>query len=156
MYNFTYASVHRDTRTLKNKTITRKTRRGKRSLSIQKIIADFSFLNKYFCSWSFWRNWIFKTVSNLKFGNKGNLSILESPGVPSYLIFVTGITGGACGEFFCHVEKFLHMTDCHVEKCSTWQIVMWKKLSTWEMWRKYIMWRKYVCNLWFFCRIKLL
>ena len=36
--------------------------------------------------------------------------------VVTYLIFVTGITGGACGEFFCYVEKFLHMKDCHVEK----------------------------------------
>ena len=26
-----------------------------------------------------------------------------------YLIFVTGTTGGACGEKFCHVEKICHM-----------------------------------------------
>ena len=32
-------------------------------------------------------------------------------------------TGGACGEKICYVEKFLHMTDCHVEKISTQQIV---------------------------------
>ena len=63
----------------------------------------------------------------------------------AYLIFVTGITGGACGDFFVMWRNF-----------STWQIVMWKKLSTWEMWRKYVMWRNYVHNLCFFCRIKLL
>ena len=40
-----------------------------------------------------------------------NILILKA-----YLIFVTGITGGACGEIFCYVEKFLHMKDCHVEK----------------------------------------
>ena len=31
----------------------------------------------------------------------------------------------------CHVEKFLHMTDCYVEKISTWQIVSWQNVSTW-------------------------
>ena len=41
------------------------------------------------------------------------------PSFGAYLIFVTGTTGRACGEFFCHVEKFLHMTDFHVEKFST-------------------------------------
>ena len=48
----------------------------------------------------------------------------------TYLIFVTGTTGGACGEKICHVEKLLHMTDCHVEKFSMQQIVMWKQFST--------------------------
>ena len=48
-----------------------------------------------------------------------------------YLIFVTTITTGGCGEKICHVEKIFHMTDCHVEKISTWQIVMWKIISTW-------------------------
>ena len=68
----------------------------------------------------------------------------------SYLIFVTGTTGRACGEFFCHVEKFLHMTDFHVEKFSTWHDVMWKMLSTWEMWKKSVMWRNFLHNWWFF------
>ena len=27
------------------------------------------------------------------------------------IIFVTGTTGDACGENFCHVEKFLHMRN---------------------------------------------
>ena len=36
----------------------------------------------------------------------------------AHLIFVTGTTGGACGEKICHVEKILHMSDCHVEKNS--------------------------------------
>ena len=67
-----------------------------------------------------------------------------------YLILVTRTTGGACGEFFCPVEKFIHITDCHVEKFSTWWIVMWKKLSTWKIWRKSVMWRNYVYNLWRF------
>ena len=31
----------------------------------------------------------------------------------SYLIFVTGTTGGAFGEQICHVEQFIQ-TDCHV------------------------------------------
>ena len=39
--------------------------------------------------------------------------------ISAYLIFVTGTTGGARGEFFCHVEKFVHMTVCQVEKFST-------------------------------------
>ena len=50
----------------------------------------------------------------------------------SYLILVTGTTGGARGEKFCHVEKFVHMTNCQVEKFSTGQIVMWKKFSTYD------------------------
>ena len=58
-----------------------------------------------------------------------------------YLIFVTGTTGGARGEKICHVEKFLHMTYCHLERFSTWQIDMWKKFSILEMWRKSVMWR---------------
>ena len=33
----------------------------------------------------------------------------------SYLIFVTGTTGGARGEKICHVEIFVHMTDGQVE-----------------------------------------
>ena len=33
-----------------------------------------------------------------------------------YLIFVTNITNGVCGEKICHVEKIFHMTNCHVEK----------------------------------------
>ena len=43
-----------------------------------------------------------------------------------YLIFVRGTRGGARGEKNCHVEKFVHMTDCQVEKFSTWQIVRWR------------------------------
>ena len=31
----------------------------------------------------------------------------------------------------CHVEKFFHLTDCLVEKFSTWQIVMWISFTTW-------------------------
>ena len=34
----------------------------------------------------------------------------------AYLIFVTNITNGVCGEKICHVEKIFHMTNCHVEK----------------------------------------
>ena len=37
----------------------------------------------------------------------------------AYLIFVTGTTGGARGEKNCRVEKFVHITDCQVEKFST-------------------------------------
>ena len=33
----------------------------------------------------------------------------------TYLIFVTTITTGVCGEKKFHVEKIFHMTDCHVE-----------------------------------------
>ena len=44
----------------------------------------------------------------------------------TYLIFVTGTTGGARGEKICHVEKFVHMTDFHVEKFSKLQTVMRK------------------------------
>ena len=40
----------------------------------------------------------------------------------------------SCGEICPHVDKF--STDCHVDKFSTWQIVMWKEFSIWEMWRK--------------------
>ena len=36
----------------------------------------------------------------------------------TYLIFVTGTTGGACGEKFAMWRKILHKTDCHVEKFS--------------------------------------
>ena len=46
----------------------------------------------------------------------------------AYLIFVTGTTGGACGEKTCHVEKYvpqdrlscgeiLQMTNRQLEKC---------------------------------------
>ena len=42
------------------------------------------------------------------------------------------------------------MTYCHLAKFSTWQIAMWKKLSTWEMWRKSVMWKNDVYNLWCF------
>ena len=59
-----------------------------------------------------------------------------------------------CGEISPHdifsLGEILHMTDWHVERFSTWQIVMWKKLSTWEMWRKSVMWRNNVYNLWCF------
>ena len=41
-----------------------------------------------------------------------NRKYLQNP----YLIFVTIITSGACGEKICHLENFFHMTDCHVEK----------------------------------------
>ena len=34
----------------------------------------------------------------------------------AYLIFVTRITTGGCGDKICHEEKIFHMTDCHVEK----------------------------------------
>ena len=34
----------------------------------------------------------------------------------AYLIFVTSTTTGACGEKICYVEKFVHITDWHVEK----------------------------------------
>ena len=79
----------------------------------------------------------------------------------AYFIFVTGTTGSARGEKICFVEKFLHKTGCHVEKFSTWHIVMWKKLSTWEIWRKSVIWRNYVYNLWCFvalncCKISFL
>ena len=37
----------------------------------------------------------------------------------SYLIFVTGTTGGTRGKQICHVEKFVHMTDCYVDKFLT-------------------------------------
>ena len=37
-----------------------------------------------------------------------------------------------CCENFLSCGEFFHITCCHVEKFSTWQIVMWKKLSTWE------------------------
>ena len=33
----------------------------------------------------------------------------------SYLIVVTSTTSSACGEKICLVEKFFHVTDCHVE-----------------------------------------
>ena len=60
----------------------------------------------------------------------------------------------SCGEICPHDRlsggEILHMTDCQVEKFSTWQIVMWKKFSTWEMWRKSEMWRNNVYNLWCF------
>ena len=39
--------------------------------------------------------------------------------VYAYLIFVTGTTGVARGEKNRHVEKFVHMTDCQVEKLFT-------------------------------------
>ena len=60
----------------------------------------------------------------------------------------------SCGEI-CPHDRFscgqiLHITDCHVDKFLTWQIVMWKKFSTWEMWRKFVMWRNNVYNLWCF------
>jgi len=44
---------------------------------------------------------------------------LKKVSVRPYLIFVTGTTGGARGEKNCHVEKFVHITDCQVEKFST-------------------------------------
>ena len=63
----------------------------------------------------------------------------------SNLIFVTGTTGGACGEKICHVEKFPHMTDCH------WRISQHNNLSRGktfqEMLRKSAMWRNNVYNL---------
>ena len=49
----------------------------------------------------------------------------------TYLIFVTTITTAGCGEKICHVEKFLHMTDCHVQKISTRQIVSCRNVSIW-------------------------
>ena len=51
-----------------------------------------------------------QTVSHLGFVRNCNVT---------YLIFVTGTTGGARGEQICHVEKFFHMTECHVDKFST-------------------------------------
>ena len=43
----------------------------------------------------------------------------QQQSITPYLIFVTGTTGGARGEKNCHVEKFVHITDCQVEKFST-------------------------------------
>ena len=60
----------------------------------------------------------------------------------------------SCGEIWPH-DRFscgpiLHIADRHVDKFLTWQIIMWKKFSTWEMWRKFVMWRNNVSNLWCF------
>ena len=71
----------------------------------------------------------------------------------SYLIFVTGTTGGACGEKICHVGKFspqdrlscgeiFHMTNCQSEKCLHTvdkekygeKSVMWRHFFTSRMW----------------------
>ena len=60
----------------------------------------------------------------------------------------------SCGELWPHDRfswgQILHITDCHVDKFLTWQIITWTKFSTWEMWRKFVMWRKNVSNLWCF------
>ena len=41
--------------------------------------------------------------------------------IPPYLIFVTGTTGGACGEISphdrCLCTEILHMKNCQLEKC---------------------------------------
>ena len=40
----------------------------------------------------------------------------EPSGYYSYFIFVTGTTGGACGEKFCHVEKFqIERKNCYLK-----------------------------------------
>ena len=36
-----------------------------------------------------------------------------------------------------------------------WQIVMGKKLSTWEMWNKYVMWRNDLYNIWCFVALNI-
>ena len=60
----------------------------------------------------------------------------------------------SCGEIWPHDRfscgQILHIADRHVDKFLTWQIIMWKKFSTWEMWRKFVMWRNNVSNLWCF------
>ena len=65
----------------------------------------------------------------------------------TYLIFVSGTTGGARGEKICHVEKFLHMTYCYLKRFSTWQIDTLTKFSTWEMWIQSVNWTNDVYNL---------
>ena len=76
----------------------------------------------------------------------------------SYLSWVSRVApvekNLSCGEI-CPHDRFpcgqiLHITDCHMDKFLTRQIVMWKKSSTWEMWRKFVMWRNNVYNLWRF------
>ena len=49
------------------------------------------------------------------------------------LIFVIGTTGGTREKELCHVEKFIQMTDCHVDKFYTYDILSCgQKFSTWE------------------------
>ena len=79
-----------------------------------------------------------------------------------YLIFAMGTTGGtrgekdlSCGETCPHVRfscgQILHITDCHVDKFSTWQIVMWKKnILHMRNVKTFVMWRNNVYNLWCF------
>ena len=68
----------------------------------------------------------------------------------AYLIFVTGTTGGACGDIsdktrkylllnvekIRHIEKFLHMRNVETNLSSG-------KFFTWERWRKSFMWRNF-------------
>ena len=86
--------------------------------------------------------WIF-------FANNWGIYVNWRVSVP-YRTFVTSTTVGTRGKKICHVEKFDQMTDFHVDKFLTWQIILWKKFSTLEMWRKCVMWRKNVSNLWCF------
>ena len=55
----------------------------------------------------------------MSFGVMNSCELQQTFIIIPYLIFVTGITGGACGEKIGHVEKFLHMTDSHMQKYST-------------------------------------
>ena len=89
----------------------------------------------------------------------------------AYLIFVTDVTDGVCGEKLfmwrnsphdmlssgkflhminvgklCHMGKFLHITNvgkiCQVENFSTWE--RWRKSVMWRNFSSWEMWRKYV------------
>ena len=48
-------------------------------------------------------------------------TVLKIKIITPYLLFVTGTTGGTRRRRrqICHVEKFDHMTDFHVDKFST-------------------------------------
>ena len=55
-------------------------------------------------------------VQHVLVGKLQGFAATRSKGkVLSNLIFVASTTSGACGEKICHVEKFFHVTDCHVE-----------------------------------------